>query len=53
MLIRLVKLAMINIECIVRIKGCPFEEYTSDNGVRQGDTLGCLLVTIGFEKVVR
>jgi sorting nexin-29 len=51
-LIRLVRTAMTNIQCSVQIQSHLSEPISTTRGVRQGDTLACLLFNIALEKVI-
>ena len=52
-LISLVKATMDNSQCRVRIQKDLSDIFTVKNGLRQGDSLACLLFNIALEKVVR
>jgi hypothetical protein len=51
-LIALVKATMNNTQCRVKIRNRFSEPINVKNGVRQGDTLTCLLFNTALEKVI-
>ena len=52
-LIKLVKTTMTNVQCSVQIQSHLSEPISTTCGVRQGNTLTCLLFNIALEKVIR
>jgi sorting nexin-29 len=52
-LIHLVKAAMKDMKCQIRIQGALSEPLNIRKGIRQGDALACLLFNIALEKVIR
>jgi len=52
-LIRLVKTTVTNEQCSVRIQSHLSEPVSATCGMRQGDTLSCLLFNIALENVIR
>jgi sorting nexin-29 len=52
-LIRLVKTTMTNVQCSVQIQSHLSDPIPTACGVRQGDTLACLLFNTALEKVIR
>jgi sorting nexin-29 len=52
-LIRLVKITMENSQCHIKLQSEISESLNTINGLRQGDSLACLLFNIAFEKVIR
>jgi sorting nexin-29 len=51
-LIRLTKMTMITVQCSVKIQNIS-EQFETNNGLRQGDALACLLFNVVLEKVMR
>lgn len=52
-LIRMVKATMENSMCKVRVQNELSESFETTNGLRQGDSLSCLLFNLALEKVIR
>ena len=52
-LINLVKATMTNNRCCIKIQNEISEPLETNNGLRQGDSLACLLFNIALEKIVR
>jgi sorting nexin-29 len=52
-LIRLVKATMENSQCQVKIQAELSDPLKTMSGLRQGDSLACLLFNIALEKVIR
>jgi sorting nexin-29 len=52
-LVRLVKLTMARVQCLIRVQSHLSNPLEANNGLRQGDALACLLFNIALEKVVR
>jgi sorting nexin-29 len=52
-LIRMVEVTMTDVKSSIRVGGYLSEPITVRNGLRQGDTLACLLFNIALEKVIR
>jgi endonuclease/exonuclease/phosphatase family metal-dependent hydrolase len=52
-LIRLVKCTMTNLVSVVKIEKDKSRPFAVNNGLRQGDSLACLLFNIALEKVIR
>ena len=52
-LIRLVKITLENSQNLVRIQSATSEPFQKTGGLRQGDSLSCLLFNLALEKVIR
>ena len=52
-LIKLVKATMDNSQCRVKIQADLSDPFITRNGLRQGDSLACLLFNIALEKIIR
>jgi sorting nexin-29 len=52
-LIRPTRMTMENTKCQVRIQSDLSDPITTKKGIRQGDSLACLLFNLALEKVVR
>lgn len=52
-LVRLINLTLSETKIMVKIQNCLSEPLEIKNGVRQGDSLACLLFNIALEKVIR
>lgn len=52
-LIRLIKMTLQDVQCVVRAQGHLSEQFHTERGVRQGDGLACLLFNLALDGAVR
>ncbi|GBN28849.1 hypothetical protein AVEN_120517-1 [Araneus ventricosus] len=52
-LVNLTKASLSNVRCRVKIQNHLSESLTAERGLRQGDSLACLLFNFAFEKCIR
>ncbi|GBM93960.1 hypothetical protein AVEN_106928-1 [Araneus ventricosus] len=52
-LVNLTKASLSNVRCRVKIRNHLSESFTAERGLRQGDSLACLLFNLALEKCIR